>query len=155
MSSSEADGTTEEGGGKGGTIHPRGVGGFEIILTLLIKMVVIHVGFSGVGFQNPSLKWALPWLSLVPSLDYLYKHLHEFGEEILGGRRNKRWSRSLGRSKSFIATGIELSALGASKFILLCRVNKKIDTRAPLDNARSWSHCKGWRSKRDSSKCAG
>ena len=60
LSPSEADGTTEEGGGEGGTIHPYSIGGFEIIRTLLTKMIAIYVRFSGVGFWGFSLKWALP-----------------------------------------------------------------------------------------------
>ena len=51
---SEADGNTKEGGGKGGMIHPCGAWGLEIVFTLLIKVVVIHVRFSGVGFPGPS-----------------------------------------------------------------------------------------------------
>ena len=50
LSSSEADGTTEKSGGEGGIIHPCGAGGFEIILTLLTKIVAIHMRFSGVSF---------------------------------------------------------------------------------------------------------
>ena len=50
LGSSEADGTTEEGGGEGGTIYPCGGWGLEVIFTLLTKVVVIHVRFSGVGF---------------------------------------------------------------------------------------------------------
>ena len=60
LSLSEADGTTEEGGGKEGIIHLCGARGFKIIFILLIKMIAIHVRFSGVGFQGPSLEWALP-----------------------------------------------------------------------------------------------
>ena len=56
LSPSEADKTTEEDGGERGKIHPYGAGGFEIIFTLLTKVVTIHVRFSGVGLQGPSLE---------------------------------------------------------------------------------------------------
>ena len=59
LSLSEADRTMKEDDGKGGTIYPYGAWDFEIILTLLTKMVAIHVGFSGVGFRGSSLKWTL------------------------------------------------------------------------------------------------
>ena len=52
---SEADGSTEEYGGKGGTIYLCGAWGFEIILTLLTKVLAIHVRFSGIGLRGPSL----------------------------------------------------------------------------------------------------
>ena len=56
LSRSEADGNTEEGCGKTDTIYPCGAAGFEIILTLLTKIVTIHVGFSGAGFQGLTLE---------------------------------------------------------------------------------------------------
>ena len=59
---SKADGTTEEGGGKGSIIHPYSAGSFEIILTLLTKVVAIHVRFSKIGLQGQSFEWALLWL---------------------------------------------------------------------------------------------
>ena len=62
MGLSEADGTTEKGGGKKGMIYSCGARGFKIILTLLTKMVAIYVRFSGVGFWGPSFEWALSWL---------------------------------------------------------------------------------------------
>ena len=62
LSPSEADETTEEGGGEGDTIHPCGAKSFEIILTLLTKVVVIHVRFSGIGLWGSSFEWVLPWL---------------------------------------------------------------------------------------------
>ena len=43
---SEANGATEKCGGEKGTIHPYSALGFEIILTLLTKLVAIHVRFS-------------------------------------------------------------------------------------------------------------
>ena len=62
LSPSEADRTTEEGGGERGTIHSYSTGDFEMILTMLTKMVAIHVGFFEVGFQGPNLEWTLSWL---------------------------------------------------------------------------------------------
>ena len=59
LSPSKADGTTEEDGGKEGTIYLCGARDFEIILTLQTKIVAIHVGFFGVGFRGLSLEWAL------------------------------------------------------------------------------------------------
>ena len=139
LSSSEADGITEEGGGKKGTIHPCGAWGFKIIFTLLTKMIAIHMRFSRVGFRGSSFKWALPWLQLVPSLNHPHKHFHEFGKEVLGGRENKGWSRGLqrGRSlnKSLIASGVGSFcwALSAGEFIQLSsRINRSVDIRAPI-----------------------
>ena len=60
LNPSEADGTTEEGGGKEDTIYSCGAWGFKIIFTLLTKILAIYVRFSGVGFRGPSLEWALP-----------------------------------------------------------------------------------------------
>ena len=60
LNPSEADRITKKGGGEGGIIHPCGIGGFEIILTLLTKIIAIYVGFFGVSFWGPSLEWALP-----------------------------------------------------------------------------------------------
>ena len=62
LSPSEADRTTEKGSSKEGTIYPCDARSFEIILTLLTKVVAIHVRFSGIGFRGLSLEWALPWL---------------------------------------------------------------------------------------------
>ena len=102
-------------------------------------MVAIHVRFSGIGLRGPSLEWAFPWLCCL-GLGRLHEHLHEFGEEVLGGRSG-RWSLWGGRS--LIATGIGSSALGAGELILLCGVNGRIDARTPSGSARSWSHCEG------------
>ena len=55
LGSSEADGTMEEGGGKGGTIHPCGAWSLEIIFTLLTKIVAVYMRFSEIGLWGPSL----------------------------------------------------------------------------------------------------
>ena len=62
LSLSEADGTTEEDGGKGGTIHPCGAWDLKIIFTLLTKVIAIYEKFSRIDSRDPSLEWALPWL---------------------------------------------------------------------------------------------
>ena len=111
LSPSEADGATEEWGCEWGTIHPGSAWSFEIVLTLLTKVIAIYVRFPWIGLRGSSLKWLFSRLYLCLSLHHLHKHLHEFGEEVLDGRRNKRWSRSLrrGRSlgRSLIAPGVE------------------------------------------------
>ena len=56
LSPFEVDGITEEGGGKGSTIYLYGAWGFEIILTLLTKVVAIHVRFSEISLQDLSLE---------------------------------------------------------------------------------------------------
>ena len=153
LSPSEADGTTEECNGEKDTIHPCGAWGFEIIFTLLIKMVTIHMRFSGIGFWGPSLEWALSRLCYYLSLGLrcLHKHLHEFREEVLG-RRSERWSDCFGRDRSLIAPGIGSScwALGAGKLIQFSsKINQSGDARTPAGSTRSWSHCKGWKFERD------
>ena len=62
LSLSEADRIIKEGSSKGGMIHLCCTKGFEIILTLLAKVVAIHVRFFGISLQGPSLEWALSWL---------------------------------------------------------------------------------------------
>ena len=82
------------------------------------------------------------------SLRRLHEHLHEFGEEVLGGGRNKRWSRSLrrGRSlgRSLIAPGVESSdwALAGELILFPSGIGWKVDARAP-SSTRPWSHCDG------------
>ena len=146
LSPSEADGATEEWGCKWGTIHPSGAWSFEMVLTLLTKVTAIHVRFFWIGLWGSSLKWLFLRLCLllVSSLGWFYKCLHKFREKVLGGE-NKRWSKSLRRGRSLVATGIWSScwALGASKLILLSSgIGRRIVTRAPL-STRFWSHCNG------------
>ena len=82
------------------------------------------------------------------SLRRLHEHLHEFGEEVLGGGRNKRWSRSLrrGRSlgRSLIAPGVESSdwALAGKLILFPSRIGWRVDARAP-SSTKPWSHCNG------------
>ena len=56
---SKVDGATGEDGGKQVMIHPGGTCCFEVIFTLLTKMVVGYVEFSGISFRGPGLKWAI------------------------------------------------------------------------------------------------
>ena len=150
LSLSEADRTTEKGGGKGDTIYPCGAGGIKIILTLLTKVVVIHVRFSGISFWGPSLEWALLRLRQCLSLGlrHLHTHLHEFCEKILGEGRNKRWSGSLkrGRSldRSLIFPDVRFSdgALAGELIQLFSGISWSIDARAPTGGTRSWNYCK-------------
>ena len=62
LSPSEADGTTEEDGGKKGTIDPCDTRGFEVILTLLTKVVAIYMRFFRISLRGLSLEWVFPWL---------------------------------------------------------------------------------------------
>ena len=70
------------------------------------------------------------------SLRRLHEHLHKFGEEILGGGRNKKWSRSLwrGRSlgRSLIAPGIESLdwALAGELILFPSGIGWRVDARA-------------------------
>ena len=79
---------------------------------------------------------------------HLHKHFHEFDEEVLGGGRNKKWRRSLWKSRSLgrnlIALGIEsLNWTLASKLILFSnRIGWKVNART-LSSMRSWSHYNG------------
>ena len=115
-------------------------------------MVAIHVRFSGIGLRGPSLEWAFLWLCCL-GLGRLHEHLHEFGEEVLGGRRNKGWSGGLRRSKSLIAPDVRSSgwALAGELIQLSSGIDRSVDARAPPGGARSWSHCEGLivRSDRD------
>ena len=90
LGSSEANSATKEYGSKGGTIHPCGTSDFEIILTLLIKVVAIYVGFSGLSLRGPSFEWLLLWLYQSLDLSCFHEHFYESGEEILSGRKSKR-----------------------------------------------------------------
>ena len=120
---SEADVATKEYGSKEGTIYPCGAWDFKIILTLLTKVVAIHMRFSEIGLLGPSLEWALLWLCQGLGLGRLHEHIHESDEEILSGGRNKRWSGSLRRGKSLgkslITPGVGFFcwALGTGKLI--------------------------------------
>ena len=107
LSLSEVDGAMNKWGCKWGMIHPNGAWSFEMILTLLTKVIAIYVRFPWIGLRRSSLKWLFLKLCLlsVPSLDWLHKCFHEFCKEVLGGG-NKRWSRSLKRDKSLIAADI-------------------------------------------------
>ena len=149
VSPSEADSATEKCGGKRGTIYLCGAWSFEIILTLLTKVVAIHVRFSGIGLRDSSLKWPLLWLCRGLGLGCLYEHLHESGEEILSGERNKRWNRSLWKGKSLrrslIAFGVGSFcwALSTGKLVQISsEIDRSIDTRVPA-STKSWSHCEG------------
>ena len=80
------------------------------------------------------------------SLRRLHEHLYEFGEEVLGGRKNKRWSRSLWRDKSLgrslIAPGVKSSdwALAGELILFPGGIGWRVDARAP-SSTRPWSHC--------------
>ena len=87
---SEADGATEKNSGKGATIYPCDAWSFEIILTLLTKVIAIHVRFSEIVFQGPSFKWMLSWLCQGLGLSCLYEHFYKSGEEIFSKGKNKR-----------------------------------------------------------------
>ena len=50
---------TEKWGSKQDTNHPNSARGFEMVLTLLTKVVAFYVKLAPVGFQDPSLKKAL------------------------------------------------------------------------------------------------
>lgn len=52
-----------------------------------------------------------------------YKCFSKFYEKVFGREKNKRWSKSIGKNKSFIAIDISFFCFGltASKFILLAR----------------------------------
>ena len=142
----EVDGATEEWGCKWGTIYPGGAWSFEMVLTLLTKVIAIYVKFPWIGFWGSSLKWLLSRLCLlpIPSLGWLHKCFHKFCEEVLG-EGNKRWSKSLRRDRSLVATNIWSSywALGAGKLILLSSgIGRRIVARA-LSSTRSWNYCNG------------
>ena len=119
-----------------------------MVLTLLTKVIAIHVRFSRIGLRGSSLKWSFSRLCLCLSLRRLHEHLHEFGEEVLGGGRNKKWSRSLrrGRSlgRSLIAPGVESSdwALAGELILFPSGIGWRVDARAP-SSTRPWSHCDG------------
>ena len=82
------------------------------------------------------------------SLGRFHEYLHEFGEELLDGRSNKKWSRSLwrGRSlgRSLIAPGVESSdwTLAGKLILFPSGVGWRVDARAP-SSTRPWSHCDG------------
>lgn len=59
LSPSEVDGATEKSGGKKDTMHSCSTKNFEVILTLLTKVVVIYVRFLQVSLRVFSLEWAL------------------------------------------------------------------------------------------------
>ena len=141
LSPFEADRVTEKWNCKWGTIHLGDIRNFEIVFILLTKVVTFYVRLTLIVFRDFSLKKAL--IELIPSQNWLYKCLHKFCEEFLSGKKNKRWSESLERSKNFIPISIKSSGwvLGASKFILFSRnIGRKINTKASLDSIRSWSH---------------
>ena len=121
LSSSEADGATEEWSCKWGIIHPGNAWSFEMILTLLTKVIPIHMRFLWIGLQGSSLKWLFSRLCLlpVPSLNWLHKCLHEYCEEVLDGG-NKRWSKSFRRGKSLVAAGIWSSCWALGLASLSC-----------------------------------
>ena len=80
------------------------------------------------------------------SLHRLHKHFYEFDKEILDGKRNKKWSRSLQKGKSLdrslIAPDIEsLDWALAGKLVLFSSgIDWKVDVKAP-SNIKSWNHC--------------
>ena len=55
----EADSATKECGGKQGTIHSCDAWCLKIIFTLLTKVIIIYVRFSGIDIWGPDLEWAL------------------------------------------------------------------------------------------------
>ena len=150
LSPFKADNTIKKWGCKWGTIHSNRMRNFEIIFTLLIKMIVIYMKFPWIGFWRSNLKWLFSrlYLLLVLSLDWFYKCFYEFCEEVLD-ERNKRWNRSLRKGKSFRkdksldAAGIWFSylALEANKLILFSSgIGRKIIARA-LSSMKFWSYC--------------
>ena len=114
--------------------------GLKIVLILLTEMVTFYIRLILEKFQDFSIKKAFS--KLISSLNYFHKYFHKFCKEILSGRKNKRWSGSLRKSRKLIVTSIKFFVwlLGAGKLILLCEIGWKIDTKAPL-SSRSWSYC--------------
>ena len=49
-----ADKATQERNGKRNTVYACGARGFEVIFTLLIKVVAIYVGFTLIDLRDPS-----------------------------------------------------------------------------------------------------
>ena len=122
-----------------------------MVLILLTKVIAFHVkltliGLRGLAFSGRS-RGSISACACVVSMNTFIN----FVKRSLEGK-NERWSGSLGGSRSFIAIGIGSSALDSGELILLCGVDGRINARAPLGDAISWSYCKRWKSERNSSK---
>lgn len=145
LSPPRADRAMKNCGGKKSTIHLCGAQGFEVILIMLTKLVVIYMRFFWVCFWGLSLKWALLELKLLlmSSLGVFQEYFHKLHKEIISQRRNKRRIKNFKRGKSFrkgrslIIPNSEFFCQAlAGKFIFFCEVGRKVNTRT-LSNARS------------------
>lgn len=125
------------------TILPNCIWYFEMILILQTKVVIVHVVFSQICFQKPSLKKLFSKFFLLLDLSALQKCLYKLGEEIICWKRKKKKSKSFRKYKSLIALGIGSLhwALGANKLILFFKkIDQKIDARVSLCS-KFQSHC--------------
>ena len=68
LSPSKTDTPTKKRGGERGLVGASGQGSVKMILTLLTKMVAIHVRFSKVQVRKPGLKRTLSGLRLTLTL---------------------------------------------------------------------------------------
>lgn len=97
LSPSEADPVIKERGGKRGLIRARGPGGVKMILTLLTKMVAVHVRLPGVQLREPGLERLFLRLRLGRSRGLnlgLQIGLHKLFEQLVGGGRSRSETRS-------------------------------------------------------------
>lgn len=121
LSLSEADAITKKWGCEWGIFHPGSARGFKMVFKLLTEVVVFYMELIPISFQAFSIKWSFLRL-LFPSLGWFHECFYKFQEYILSRKKNKKWSKSLKKNKSPIATGIRSFCLAlASKLILLYR----------------------------------
>lgn len=77
LRSFETNSATEECSGNQNTLNPYDVGCLNIIFTLLIKIVAVHMEFFEICFQGCSLKKSLLWLYLRLGLCQFHEDFHE------------------------------------------------------------------------------